>query len=134
VPRAHLQLGLIGSAAKFGGWFPVDQATPEKPFVALFNVVGVGIGDGILRNSLFRALRVHDRNCSTATQSQRQNSQPAKPTTAYHGDLAPPPVSRPDADEATQKRRPEPALDHFGKIPRCGWAHEMLWPCTICFR
>jgi hypothetical protein len=62
MPRAHPKLSLIGSAAKFGRRFPEDQTTAEEPFVALFNVVGIGIGNEVLRNILFRALRWHDRN------------------------------------------------------------------------
>ena len=62
VLRAQLQLGLIRSATKFGGGFPVDQTAAEEPFVALFDVVGVGIGDGAFRNGLLRALRLCDRN------------------------------------------------------------------------
>jgi hypothetical protein len=37
----HLQLSLIGSAAKFDRRFPLEQTTAKKPFVALFDVVGI---------------------------------------------------------------------------------------------
>lgn len=38
------RLSLIGSAAKFGRIFPLDQTTAKKTFVALFDVVGDMIG------------------------------------------------------------------------------------------
>jgi hypothetical protein len=47
VSRPHLQLGLIGSSAKFGRCHSVDQASAEEPFVALLHVIGVGLGDGV---------------------------------------------------------------------------------------
>jgi hypothetical protein len=37
----YLQLNLIGSAAKFGKGFSLEQTTAKKPFVALLDVVGI---------------------------------------------------------------------------------------------
>ena len=68
--RAHLQLGLIGSATKFGRTFPVNQTPAEKPLAALFDVVGVGVRDGIFGNGLLRALRLCDRNGGETTQDE----------------------------------------------------------------
>ena len=41
--RAHLQLGLIGAAAEFRRRLPVNQASAEEPFVALLDVIGIGV-------------------------------------------------------------------------------------------
>src|SRR5579864_8950482 len=116
MPSPHLQFGLIGSSAKFGRWHSANQAPAEEPFVTLFKVVGVCIGDAILRNCLLRALRPHYRNHRTATQSERGRSQPATETTTCHGSLAHLPVSRVEKRDATQKRGFDSVLDHFGKL------------------
>ena len=56
----HLELGLIGAAAEFGGGFAGDEASAEKPFAALLYVVGVGVRDGSVRELLLRALAQGD--------------------------------------------------------------------------
>jgi hypothetical protein len=82
VSRAQLKLHLVGSTSKFGRGFSVEQSTAVKPFVALFDVVGVGIDDGTLRNRLFRALRAHNRNRTAVAENEQQQSQPTTKTAA----------------------------------------------------
>jgi hypothetical protein len=54
---AHLELGLIGAAAEFGGRSAANQAPAEEPFIPLSDVIAVRIGNRALRNRLLCPLR-----------------------------------------------------------------------------
>ena len=56
----HLELRLIGAATEIGGRFSANNATTEEPLVALSEVVGVGVGNGGLRDGLPGALCLYD--------------------------------------------------------------------------
>lgn len=55
----QLELRLIGTATEIGGRFSTNDATAEEPLVALSDVVGVGVGNGGLRDGLPGALRLY---------------------------------------------------------------------------
>jgi hypothetical protein len=74
----HLQLVLIGSVAQFGGGFAGDEASAEKPFAALLDVVGVRVSDGSVQELLFRALAQGDRSCQPAHQNKSDERKDTK--------------------------------------------------------
>jgi hypothetical protein len=85
--RAHLELGLVGAAAEFGGRLSADEASTEEPLIALVHVIGVGIRDGSLWDSLLRALSLHFRNCRKTTENENEYWQRTKKTKTGHEDL-----------------------------------------------
>ena len=111
----------------------MNQAAAEEPFGALFDVVGIGVADWVLRNGLLRSLRMNDRNCGATNQNEYQNSQRKNTTPTWHDDSHLP-VSGGDASEATLKRYKRLSVAHFGKSCfRSIGATGMRRTCTICF-
>jgi hypothetical protein len=58
--RSHLKFGLICSSPKLCGWHARNDASAEEPFVALIDVVCIGVRDVVLGNALLCALRFSD--------------------------------------------------------------------------
>ena len=101
--RAQLQRCLIGTTTKLGGGLPADHASAKEPFVTLFDMLGIRVSDGIFRDSLLRALRLHDRNVREANQNEGWPQERRKNTAGWHEETHLP-VWEGRPDEAMQKR------------------------------
>ena len=68
--------------------FAGDEASAEKPFVALLDVVGVGVRDGGVRELLLRPLAQGDGSCQPANQNEYDECKETNETatmTNWHG-------------------------------------------------
>jgi hypothetical protein len=66
---------VIRSATKFGGWFPVDQATAQEPFAAFFHMVGVKIRSVVVAIGSLCTLPLNHGNRYQEDQDGWQHSQ-----------------------------------------------------------
>ena len=111
--RAHLKLRLIRLATEFSRILSPHETPAKEPFIALFDVVGVGIPYGSCGERLLRALSECEGDSRRGNQKECRNVQPTERTSACHG-YSHPQVSEGERGEAMQKRLKQSQLAHFG--------------------